>query len=337
MYKNVVKEYLNEIFSSKDMAEYVSENIDTFEKWRVLDMICHAPIPLSKKSYILNLMSKHEALEESRSDDLFDPPYTIRNCIAEVDKALAELNLKEGELFILYEYDGSDNNRINSITPFLNYKQVVDYHRKNKEDYIEKTWHILEKWIPNKNGKLVNIMDYYIFNTEIVGCRSHCRIGMENYFEMDSNINIPEPFKCGDIIEIDARPMHKKQRAVVVGIGDNRDCCALQVVFITENGELGSGALKHAAMYENWNWILSPLYSAKIYDGELEGKEVVFTKIQKFIRENFDLWNDVEVTLPLHDATLADITDEYLQDLLQELKLLQKRVNARKQRGSAVD
>ena len=335
MYKNVLLEYLDDMFSSKEMAEYIKENIDAFSKHRVLDMVCAAPISLGHKSCMLAKMSRYESLSESQSDDLFAPPYTIGNCIKELDKARSHLELKQGELFILYEYDSSNNNRIKSTVPLLNYKQLVGYLSQNKEHYNENTWQLLEKWIPNSKGELMNIMDYYIFNRDIVGCRYHGRGEFEGYFEMNSNLNLPVPFKCGDIIEIDSRPIHKKKRAIVVGTGDNHDCCAVQVLFINEAGKLKCGALKHTDIYNplenDWWYLLSPLYSAKTYDGELEGAEAVFTKIQKFIQENSELWNDVETTLPLHDVTLADITDEYLQDLLQELKFLQKRITARKQ------
>ena len=341
MYRKVVKEYLPKIFSSKDMAEYIRENIDSFEKWRVLNMVCNAPISLQLKQNIFAKMRQYESLSDSQSDELFDPPYTIGNCLAELDKAYTELELKEGELFILHEYNSRNNNKVEATVPLLNYKQLVDYHREHKEYYDENTWHKLEKCISNKQGKWVNTIDYFIFNTEIVGCCSYCRMGLENYFAMDSNIDMPVPFKCGDIIEIDARPMHKKRRAIVVGTGDNRDCCDLQVLFINKDGELCGGALKHPdiSIYkqDSWGNVLSPLYSAKIYDGELDANEVVFTKIQRFIHENLELWNDVESALPLHDTTLAEITDEYLQDLLQELKLLQKRGVARKQRMDVID
>ena len=51
---------VNELFDSKEMAEYLTEHFDGLSKHNILNMICKAPIDIRRKAEILSELSKDE-------------------------------------------------------------------------------------------------------------------------------------------------------------------------------------------------------------------------------------------------------------------------------------
>jgi len=78
------------------------------------------------------------------------------------------------------------------------------------------------------------------------------------------NMDLPTPFKPGDILHVDCRPFAPKTSVVVI---DNRvefDCCYPQCEYVDKNGDKKHGALKHSHIYkEDVVESISPLFNLK--------------------------------------------------------------------------
>lgn len=89
-----------------------------------------------------------------------------------------------------------------------------------------------------------------------------------------SDLDIPVPYRPGDILEIDCSPYtcgpHYCRLTEVRG-----GCCGVWCIFPDEDGKPEGGALKHghyfANAYKNPQY-LSPLYHARVYKGKLPEK-----------------------------------------------------------------
>lgn len=58
-----IADLINELFESKEMSEYLIQNIDKLTKYNILNMICKAPIDIRRKAEILFEFSKDEDIE----------------------------------------------------------------------------------------------------------------------------------------------------------------------------------------------------------------------------------------------------------------------------------
>ncbi len=157
-----------------------------------------------------------------------------------------------------------------------------------------------DKWIKDQNGKYVEAFEYIIVKGEIIFTAidhnlekndadfiSQCInypldnednfIGIFDYVDA-VNLNIPVPFKAGDIIECDGIPFGPPTHILILETGDNIDCCCLQGMSLDPEGKWVYGAVKHGhAQYHDYFPMISPLYSARIFDGEPdEGEELLF-------------------------------------------------------------
>ena len=97
------------------------------------------------------------------------------------------------------------------------------------------------------------------------------------------NLNVPVPFKPGDIITYDGFPFGPKGHILIVEVGDNRDCCCLQGLSLDTDGKWIMGAVKHGSAQHYYFPRISPLFTAEIYNGEPEEKEKVMLDISKMI------------------------------------------------------
>ena len=109
------------------------------------------------------------------------------------------------------------------------------------------------------------------------------------------NLNLPVPFKPGDIVKLDVMPFSDKKHAVIMEKLNQYDCCAVQIFFYDEKSKLyDTGALKHARGL-NPDTVLSPLYRLEKYDGELDDNEEILREIGKYIdgdgEKGRTLWN----------------------------------------------
>ncbi|GHV41805.1 hypothetical protein FACS189490_09420 [Clostridia bacterium] len=74
----------------------------------------------------------------------------------------------------------------------------------------------------------------------------------------------------GDIVTIDISPYVEPFHAVIVTVGDNRDCCCVQAAWVNGRGVIDVAALKHNLFFM---LTLSPLYRLARFGGELPERE----------------------------------------------------------------
>lgn len=96
----------------------------------------------------------------------------------------------------------------------------------------------------------------------------------------EGELNIPVPYKPGDILYIDCRPYTPEPfYCLLTEVGSG--CCDVWCLFPNPDGSIGHGALKHghyhSSEYDFFEEILSPLYRARLFHGELP-KNCLFMK-----------------------------------------------------------
>lgn len=97
---------------------------------------------------------------------------------------------------------------------------------------------------------------------------------------------LPLPFEPGNIVTIDCRPYMDVFHAVISDIGDNEDCCAVQAIFVGQNGLLDITAMKHNTFTSGSPSYPSCLYRAEKYTDQLPRRERPLLTISRAIREN---------------------------------------------------
>lgn len=151
-------------------------------------------------------------------------------------------------------------------------------------------------------------------------------MGYMDYVELVSvfdavNLNIPVPFKAGDIIEFDGFPFGPRFRALILKVGDNRDCCCVQGLALNEEGRWTVGAVKHGHVGPQYYPMESLLYSARPYIGELDDKEKVINEISQIIAGKEEIGGKIWSTLTnngVHGMSENDLRNALRDWLLQK-------------------
>lgn len=309
---------------SEEMERYLIDyKPNDFE---MLDIILNAPIPLTKKRELLELLLKLvTTLESIEYED-------VSECIREFDDALAALELKDGEVFTLsacwYDDDILDENK-SFAEPFLSFQAAVEYIEKMIEEETEdmeageeyECWTEIRKWIPVGEGKM---KDIYIFT--FVGNEIHYfrrigdppRDGFKGYVS-SLELNLPLPFKPGDIVTLNTLPFRAVKHAVLLEV-DNQDCCGVQILYhqidkTDKKPTWSTGALKHGDGWEGFFPMLSSLYRLSKYEGELSGEEQLLKDVQTLVYQNEEngkkLWEFFYKSAPDEEELLKYLEKEY--------------------------
>ena len=115
-------------------------------------------------------------------------------------------------------------------------------------------------------------------------------------FSIYNDVNLPVPFHAGDIVTIDCRPFAPVSHAVILEVGDNRDCCCLQALYYAGNGTWDMGAVKHGHVFPNGRSpALSPLYRLASFHGQFPKEERLLEQVSRHINGEKErgsaLWN----------------------------------------------
>jgi hypothetical protein len=117
----------------------------------------------------------------------------------------------------------------------------------------------------------------------------------ENYHEViQSQVNLPVPFHAGDIVTIDCRPFAPVVHAVILTVGDNRDCCCLQSACRSEEGKWETGGVKHGYCFPNefdyhlLAGVTSPLYRIATFKEELPEDEKLLGLVSQYVSGDED-------------------------------------------------
>lgn len=277
--KELISNIIDTCVPSNEMKEYLKT-----QKWTDLDLvelILGSPIKLEDKMKCLFKINDSEIALDTYS---------------ETCNALIELkNIKDSEILVVhdcwYDYDFHDKNS-SFYRPCLDYAQALHEIRKlmEEEEWDENTlcWTKVEKWDTGTGGTPIHLYTYYFIGDEPVYFKSHSvdchRDGFKGYaYSVD--LDLPVPFKPGDIITLDVRPFGPVNVAVITETDNNFDCCGTQILYPNEKGTYNSFALKHGHGFgEHYFPLLSSLYRAEKYKGELKGKKAILKDVSEFVK-----------------------------------------------------
>ena len=136
---------------------------------------------------------------------------------------------------------------------------------------------------------------------------------------MNSDLNLPIPFRAGDIVTVDCRPFAPVSHAVILEVGDNFDCCCVQALYRRRNGTWDTGAVKHGYILPGRELPqLSPLYRLATFHGQLPKEERLMEQVSRYVNgeeaRGSALWNAiVQLTTERRKRT---VTEGQLRSLL---------------------
>jgi len=296
--KELYIEAINRFMESKQMKDYLLENIDILVGWQIVELVCGARADLKDKYEMLKKLSEKEP--EETKQELHSATSAMRNA----ETALEGLTVQPGEVFLNVEY-GYDRDiqdekiygaaphfALESVMKYINedYAECDDEENKNRTD-----WYRLEKYVPGVIDDLDMPYDYTIAPNGEIWFTDNVNFQHRD-FASSQHLSLPVPFEIGDIITIDCRPFALVKHAVIVEIGDNWGCCSVQCMWIDKQRNVNRGALKHASVFDEIRLIrISPLYRAEVFEGELPENEAFLKEISEFVYKDEEkgkaLWN----------------------------------------------
>ncbi len=298
--KELYKEILETFMPSKTMKEYLKDV--ELEEWQILQLICGAPVSLGHKlAHLYHLQEYHEWFAQEYRD---------------TKAALQELEHTESAILYLKEkwYDTDDwMEKGSGIGPFTSEGYVVSYLYENEltdleswKSYTENgCWSEVEKWVRNGEEFEHTYTYFLLWDNVCYYEKEGPYIPFEKPFSRvaDSmNLNLPTPFKPGDIVITDSLPFAPQKLAVITEIMDNRDCCSLQAISRNHKNEYTFGAVKHGRIYggDNASIAYSPLYHIEKFTGELPAEDQFLSNISRYINGKEEkgrrLWEKLRLT-----------------------------------------
>ena len=285
--------YIDRCMPSEMMRDYLKG----CRLWagQTMDLIMYAPVPISIK-----LEELKKLLEDAESDKGDERKSEIaeacRDEIQYIEAVLGCLNMEGVFTLELCEYLESEKDNESWLDGvFARIDDVKEYIREDirkcKVEPDELKWYFIEKWIKTAEGKYFGACSYVIFRDEIIFADAEKEVlpkdlsdrRISHNYCYGENLNVPVPFKAGDLLEFDGFPFGPKCHVLIVDIGDNWDCCCVQGLALNSEGLWDVGAVKHGMVSVSYSPKISYLYSAKPYHGELEPEEQILLKIKDYI------------------------------------------------------
>ncbi len=251
------------------------------------EIITGAPVKLTDKLDLYALLANENA----------------KRLYTETKRALAELTLKNGEVFSFEEcwYDDDILDEKNAFQYlFTSFDAAIRYLREEmaEEEWDDTTecWTELRKWTPKNNGTMDNPYVYYMLKDEIVYFKQMkyppCH-EWQGYVDSVS-LDLPIPFKPGDIVTLNSVPFTPLRQAILIEV-HNGDCCGVQILYRHADGLWRTGALKHGA---GWHWtypLLSSLYRLQKTEPDDSDEGTLLKKVRVYIDGNPEkgkkIWN----------------------------------------------
>lgn len=283
LYVDIIKETMK----SKDMQEHLIQNIQQLSRYEWANMICSVPIALERKAYLLEEVSR--CTEEDEAKEFY------KHAAKRIRGWLGRLELKEGELFCLCGYCNEHGERHQfESAPFYSLEKALQYIKEEEGEKDNNSevdyWYDLEKWEPDEEGNLEETVEYMILDGKLCyawdfGKTSKKRLRVKFRCDLD----LRTPFQVGDIVTIDCRPFQPIRRVLILEVGDHRDCCLPQGLYVGKDKKLDSGAIKHNSIFKDTHWTVSrpeipALYCAEKYEGVLLEEELILREISCWLQ-----------------------------------------------------
>lgn len=287
---DVIKDEVLSCFDSVDMKDYLRQNFTELSTYDIGNIIVGALRPLKFK---LELMEKCLAQSQSFFDDVDDQKY-FKKYVELYKQAFEDMQIKQEEkaVFLLngYCYDDKEGYSWMVTRPFFCFEDALRYIKTEREDWDcscegteDLVWFDIEKW---SGATLVMTGKYVVSQYGEVW--DYCRPNDYSHDFGEVNafcLNLPVPFTAGDVINIDCRPFAPRKTAVVLSVGDNKDCCSVQCLYVKDDGKLGVGALKHTQFFNVCDTKVSALYRAERCRAGVAADDSLFVGIGTLIEE----------------------------------------------------
>lgn len=300
---------------SGEMRDYLREELPKFRSVALecAEIVAYAPAPIERKLAVLEQIAREAEPKLDRDGEPFTDCAVqfAQSCRIALDERYCG---PEGAMFWLrnhsydedlYDYLFSSDWPIYT-TFFTDFDAAVRYLDKLAEEKLdiysfEGLSYTITKYVPDGEGGLKEYCTWYLNNNRElwyfdyeISCRK-TREGWDRSFS-DWDLNLPVPFQPGDIIVADCRPYAPPRRVLILEVGDNRDCCCLQALSIGENGNLAASAFKHNGFlaFSGEFSLISGLYRARRWTGELTAEEDPFARLSPLIRAKPELGIEIE-------------------------------------------
>ena len=272
----IKEEIIGKLIKDAAFAEYlIKSNLSDYD---MAKLICHAPISLFEKQTLYKKLLEEKNGGSGNVGDKF----SYENYLRIATKAIDDLNLPKDGTFLLvgHSFDNGYDEQF-ECAPFRSYRAVQKYLNETFDEGGEKNiWYTLEKWLPESEETLglTEVCEFAFIGKE--PCfyknlryfydkkfreRNRRQLLTENDFTLFSSgdgLNLPTPFRTGDILYIDCRPFAPETKVTVTDNRSEFDCCNPQCEYTGENGEKKCGALKYSHIYkEDVIESVSPLYN----------------------------------------------------------------------------
>lgn len=211
-----------------------------------------------------------------------------------VDCALAELTARPGELFTLEDalYDEEAREARNWFNaPFLRFEKIQAHIRAELAEDVgdvgewrDSQWYEVQKWAPNWDGELVSVCTYWLLGDQVTYFRwkdCHADTPFNSYCPQP---NLPVPFRPGEILTVDCRPFAPVKHALLLEVGDDRECCCLQALCREEkSGCWITGAVMHRSLFSGpyIDPLYTPVYRLARFTGDLPPEEQPLLAVQR--------------------------------------------------------
>jgi hypothetical protein len=190
-----------------------------------------------------------------------------------------------------------------SFRALSNYvNKMIEEETEDLEEGEEYTcWTKATKWAANDDGTATPVFSYIFIGNEICCFERIAEKRHERFrgYVSSMDLNLPIPFKVGDIITLDCLPFAPVKHAVIIEKTNDWDCCGVRILYrqkheINGKDEWAAGALKHGHGWNSYDPLLSPLYRLSSFTGELPLKERLMAEVQQFVRQDSENGDKIE-------------------------------------------
>jgi len=302
MIDEIAKANALDFITSKTMKDFL-RNQELNER-QLTDIVLGAPTSLNQKLFTLSRFFNNE-----------ENYHVINLLIDGLDNWERELN--DNEVFVLIEYwfDQDDLKEKSCFRGVFRRHEKIhellarEYKKLDDDDSPLYGWYEVERWVCDREGAFDKKYTYVIIRHEACFFTRYERwedgftvplygpvwtlytndfppFHFDDRLSESPDLNLPIPFKVGDLIKIDCHPFMETKPAVIVELYDNSDCCGVQVVCRNEDGTYGISPLKHSHMFtDNYRSLISPLYRLDYFEDEYDYKDILMEKAEKVTEE----------------------------------------------------
>lgn len=324
---NTYKKYIDEFMPSDEMRNYLKTQELT--PYQIASLIFNSPYSIDQKKNAF-----YSLLNETDDNEL---KALGSNCIENIERSYELLNT--GGVFKVTSSFVNGIVELNDEGLFSNYKDVKEFIASDIKECEYKDYdyysYFVEKWIKNSDGILENVITYYVIKNEICYFKysplgDYLKEFLQGFEPKIRNfeLNVPTPFKVGDVVEFDGYPFAKITFSLILSTGDNQDCCSLWNLYWADPRTWKTGAVKHGDVgyiLRGNEFFVSPLYNAKRYDGVLPSTFKIFHEIKQAFGDDEQKYYELDSFV-----SARGITEDEIQNFINSEVVKKTNINNNK-------